>query len=165
MNRQTDQEQLLTDVLREEAGAGFYEALLGETLRLARRRRQVRLVQRVGGVFAILAVTAAIAFWWRPHAPVMEARAPAQNYKLTLSQPLPASCVVSSQPLRADQVVASTVASGVIYTSTTGGLYRVLGDDELLALAPLPAALVRRGPHEAELVLVSAPAETDGQQN
>ena len=165
MIRRTDQERLLTDVLREEDGAGFHAALLGETLRLARRRRQTRLLRRVGGVFAVIAVTATIAIWRRPHVPVMEARPPAQNYQLTLSQPLPASCVVSSHPLRADQVVVSTVASSVIQTTTTGGLYRVLGDDELLALAPLPAALVRRGPHEVELVFVSPPAETGGQQN
>lgn len=163
MIRRTDQERLLTDVLQEETGDGFHEALLGETLRLARRRRQVRLVQRVGGVFAILAVTAAITVWRRPHTPVLEARPPAPAYRLALSQPLPTSCVVSSRPLRADQVVVSTLASRVVHT--TAGRYQVLGDDELLALAPQPAALVRRGPHEVELVFVSPPAETGGQQN
>ena len=163
MNRRTDQERLLADVLREETGDGFHEALLDETLRLARRRRQVRLVQRVGGVFAILAVTTAIAIWQRPHAPVMVFHPPAPQYRLTLSQPLPASCVVSSRPLRTDQVVVSTLASRVVHT--TAGRYQVLGDDELLALAPQPAALVRRGPHEVELVFVSPPAETGGQQN
>ena len=165
MTRRTDQERLLTDVLREEAGAEFHDALLGETLRLARRRRQARLAQRVGGVFALMAVAMGIALWRRPHAPVLETRTPAPHYQLTLSQPLPATCVVSSRPLRADQVVVSTLASSVIQTTTTGGLYRVLGDDELLALAPLPAALIRRGAHEAELVFVSPPAETGDQQN
>ena len=163
MNRRTDQERLLADVLREETGDGFQEALLGETLRLARRRRQVWLARRVGGVFAILAVTAAVAVWRRPHAPVQEARPPAPHYQLTLSQPLPASCVVSSRPLRAEQVVVSTPAGSVVHTTT--GHYRVLGDDELLALAPVPAALVRRGPYEAELVFVSPPAEAEEQQN
>lgn len=163
MTRRTDEERLLTDVLGEEAGAGFHEALLGETLRLARRRRQLRLAQRVGGAFALIAVTAAIAIWRRPHAPVLEARPPAPHYQLTLSQPLPASCVVSSRPLRADQVVGSTFASSVVHT--TAGRYQMLGDDELLALAPQPAALVRRGPHEVELVFVSPPAETGGQPN
>jgi hypothetical protein len=163
MSRRTDQERLLADVLREETGDGFHETLLGETLRLARRRRQVRLVQRVAGACALLAVTATLALWRRPHAPVMEARPPAQNYQLTLSQPLPAGCVVSSRPLRADQVVGSMLAASVVHTTT--GRYQVLGDDELLALAPVPAALVRRGPHEVELVLVSPPAEPGGQQN
>jgi len=160
MIRRTDKERLLMDVLREEAGDGFHEALLGETLRLARRRRQLRLVQRVGGVCAILAVTAAIAFWRRPQAPVNEAAPP---YQLTRTQSLPAGCVVSSRPLRPEQIVGSIFASRVVHT--TPGLYGVLGDDELLALAPVPAALVRRGPHEMELVFVSPPAETGGQQN
>ena len=163
MTRRTDQERLLADVLREETGDGFHEALLGETLRLARRRRQVRLARRVGGAFALIAVMTAIAIWPRLHAPVQEARQPAHPYHLTFSQPLPASCVVSSRPLRADQVVVSTLASGVVHT--TAGRYQVLGDDELLALAPVPAALVRRGPHEVELVFVSPPAESGGQQN
>lgn len=163
MTRRTDQERLLADVLREETGDGFREALLGETLRLVRRRRQARLARRVGGVCALLAVTTAIALWQRPLAPELAARPPAQHYQLTLSQPLPASCVVSSCPLRADQVVVSTLASSVIQTTT--GLYRVLGDDELLALAPVPAALVRRGPHEVEFVFVSPLAENGGQQN
>jgi hypothetical protein len=163
MNRRTDQERLLADVLREETGDGFHEALLGETLRLARRRRQLRFVQRVGGAFALIAVTAAIAIWWRPHVPVLVSHPPAPSYRLTLSQPLPASCIVSSRPLRADQVVGSTFASSVVHT--TAGRYQVLGEDELLALAPQPAALVRRGPHEVELVFVSPPAETGGQPN
>jgi len=163
MTRRTDQERLLTDVLREETGDGFHAALLGETLRLARRRRQFRLARRVGGVCVLLAVMAAIALWRRPLAPEWAARPSVPHYQLTLSQPLPASCVVSSRPLRADQLVVSTLASDVVHTTT--GRYRVLGDDELLALAPLPAALVRRGPHEVELVLVSPPVETGGQQN
>jgi hypothetical protein len=36
---------------------------------------------------------------------------------------------------------------------------RELSDDELLALAPAPAALVRVGPHSAELVLAN---QSDG---
>ena len=163
MNRRTDQERLLADVLREETGEGFHEALLGETLRLAQRRRQVRLVRRGAGVFAILAVTMAVAIWRRPQALVQEAQPPAPHYQLTHSRPLPASCVVSSHPLHAEQVVVSMLTSSVVHTTT--GHYRVLGDDELLALAPVPAALVRRGPHEAELVFVSPPAEAEEQQN
>ena len=160
MNRRSDQERLLADVLGEESGADFHAALLDETLRLAQRRRQVRLARRVAGVCVLVAVTATLAFWRRPSAPVLETRLP---YELKLSQPLPAGCVVSSRPLPADQVVGSTLLSSVVHTTT--GLYRVLGDDELLALAPVPAALVRRGPHEVELVFVSPPAETGGRQN
>ncbi|HEY9174624.1 MAG TPA: hypothetical protein VI136_20250 [Verrucomicrobiae bacterium] len=50
--------------------------------------------------------------------------------------------------------------------STVLGGYREIGDDALLALAaPRVAALVRRGPHEAELIFVepepSAAPETN----
>jgi len=163
MNRRTDQERLLADVLREETEGDFHGALLGETLRLARRRQRIRIARRVGGVCALLALTATLAIWRRPPAPKPGTRPPAQHYELALTQPLPAGCVVPSQPLRADQIVVTTFASSVIHT--VSGIYRVLGDDELLALAPQPAALVRLGPHEAELVLVRPAAETGEQQN
>jgi hypothetical protein len=49
---------------------------------------------------------------------------------------------------------------------TYGGGFREVGDDELLALAaPQTAALIRRGPHEAELVLVPAEERTSRREN
>lgn len=159
MIRRTDQERLLADVLREEAGSDFHNALLDETLRLARRRRQARLVRRLIGVCAIIALTMTIAIWRRSPVPLLETRPP---YQLTFSRPLPSSCVVSSQPFRTDQIVSSTPASSIVHT--TSGRYSVLGDDELLALAPVPAALVRYGPQEVRLVFVCPMTATDGRR-
>jgi hypothetical protein len=49
----------------------------------------------------------------------------------------------------------------LVQTSQGDGQFREIGDDELLALAePKPAALVRLGPHTAELVVLNA---TDGE--
>ena len=52
MNRPTDHEHLLADVLAGEDGAGFREALLSETLRRARRRRHFRQARRAVPVVA-----------------------------------------------------------------------------------------------------------------
>ena len=46
MNRPTDNERLLDDMLSEAVPADFREALLGETLRLACRRRRWRQTRR-----------------------------------------------------------------------------------------------------------------------
>ena len=164
MNKRTDQERLLTEVLREESGAEFHEALLGETLRLARRRRRIRLAQRVSGALAVVAVIAAIAVGRIPRVPVLTPT-PARNYQLTLSQPLPAASIVSTRALSSDQIVVSAAVASIVKTTTTSGGYDILGDDELLALAPQPAALVRRGPREVELVLVNSSNPNGPPQN
>ena len=44
----------------------------------------------------------------------------------------------------------------IILTAQAGSPIREINDDELLALVPKPAALVRFGPHSAELVFVNA---------
>ena len=63
--------------------------------------------------------------------------------------------IVTTQPVRPGQLVASFAGANIVRTTLTSGRYREIGDDELLALAsPRPAALVRHGPHEAELILI-----------
>lgn len=166
MTNKNDQERLLDDVLVGEADAGFHEALLAETLRLARKRRRFRHAQRVGGVLAVVSVIAAVAIWRNPRAPVIVPPPPAQNYQLTLSQPFPAASMVSTRPLAADQLVASKTLASVLHTTTMIGSYREVGDDELLALAaPQVVALVRRGPHEAELLFIPSPVAATSDQN
>jgi hypothetical protein len=164
MNRQTNKERLLTDVIGEESEAGFNEALLNETLRLARRRRVARRVRRICGSLAVVVAIASVVIGRTPRTPV-SVPLPALNYQLTRSQPLPANSIVSTRPLAADQRVVSTAVAGVIETTVTNGAYHEVGDDELLALAPQPAALVRRGPGEAELVFVTPPDAEDSHQN
>jgi len=56
-----------------------------------------------------------------------------------------------TQPF-ANQIL-SVPTIGVITTAQFHDQLRILNDDELLALAPSPALLVRLGPHSAELVL------------
>ena len=162
MNPAPDNERLLDDVLADATPAGFREALLGETLRLARRRRHWRQTQRAVTVLAVL-VLATIAGWraWVPGPSKPELSA---SYQLVRSRPLRAEQILTTQPLAAGRVVATVATMDVIYTAS--GSFREIDDDELLALAaPRVAALVRRGPHEAELVFVQPTGQSPDSQN
>ena len=148
MNHQNDKERLLADVLAGEDGAGFREALLSETLRLARRRRHFRQTRRASAVVAVFVGLG----WLGWHSLPWQVKSPEamqQNY-----------VVVHSQPLAVDQRVASFTNVQRVQTAQGVGQFREIGDDELLALAePRPAALVRRGPHTAELIVLNSPDE------
>lgn len=165
MNHLPDNEQLLKDVLAEESAAGFREALLGETLRQARSRRRRRLAQRLTGVLLV----GCMAAWLLPRRPLPVAVGPAfpicAGCETISSQPLPAAMIVSTQPIQPESMVASAAMADVLRTITARGGYREIGDDELLALSPEPAALVRRGPHQAELVFISATDDDRAEEN
>lgn len=166
MNRRTDNERLLADVLADESGDGFREALLNETLRHVRRRRQWRRARRISAVLALVVVIA-ISVWPGATPRVTRpgiARLPVATYQLVLSQPLLPGQIVTTSPVAAEQVIASVVTMGMVHT-TSGG-YHEVGDDELLALAvPQTVALVRHSPHKAELIFLPPPAEPAPEQN
>jgi hypothetical protein len=154
MNRPTDNERLFADALAEAGPPGFREGMLGETLRLARRRRQFRQARKVGIAMGLAAL---LAIWLRPTTTThrrAKTEAASESYRLVETQPVPASEIVVTSPF-AGQIVASIPATSVITTAEAGDGLRELSDDELLALAPAPAALVRLGPHSAELVLAN----------
>jgi hypothetical protein len=163
MNHEPDNKQLLADVLAEAAPAVFREALLGETLRLARRRRRWRQTRRAAALFVALGLLAVLVWQNLPQRPVASmpvAKAKVKNYELVRTQPLSAGAVVVTRPLSADQLVASVTTAETVQTSS--GNFRVINDDELLALvASRPAALVRLGPHSEQLVFVN-PADEKG---
>lgn len=160
MNGRTDNERLLADVLGPEFGA----ALLDETLRHVRRRRQWRHARRFGGVLGLLAMMG-IAVW--PKTPARIARkeipippvtrvAPVAPYQLVLSQPLSPGQIVTTSPGAAMPVIVSAPALKIVVTMRGG--YREVGDDELIALAaPHVVALVRHSAQEAELVFLPEP--------
>ena len=156
MNRPTDHEHLLADVLAGEDGAGFREALLSETLRRARRRRHFRQARRAA-VGVVVFVGLCLLVWHRLPRQVKSPEAMQQNYVVIHSQPLPAAARVMTRPLAVDQRVASFTNVQRVQTAQGVGQFREIDDDELLALAgPKPAALVRLGPHTAELIVLNS---------
>jgi hypothetical protein len=165
MNRPPEdgRDRLLADVLAEATPDGFRAALLGETLRRARRRRQFRRARLVGSLLVVLGVLA-ISFWKIAALRRPQLIEPAVASCDTIrTQPLPRDMIVSTQPLQTGLIVAST-PGGVesIRTTSRSGAFHAINDDELLALvAPHPAVLVRVGPHAQELVFAN-PADQDG---
>ena len=148
-------ERLLADVLGEGITADFREGLLRETLRLARRRRRFR---RVRGAASVLALVAALGLLlWHLSPPGRgPAGVPSKPYLLVRTQPLPQAAWVATKPFPRAGIVSSAATSQIVFTTKAASLVHEITDDELLALVPRPAALVRHGPHLAELVFVSA---------
>jgi hypothetical protein len=159
MNRPTDNERLLDDVLSEAAPADFREALLAETLRLAGRRRRWRQTRRAAVLLVALGLLAGLVRQNQPQPPATlppVAKAGAKSYQIIRTEPLPINAMVTTQPMVAGQLVASVETVGVVETMAGSGGFRVIGDDELLALvSPRPAALVRLGPHSEQLFFVN----------
>jgi hypothetical protein len=165
MNHEPDNKQLLADVLAEAAPADFREALLGETLRLARCRRHWRQTRRAAVLLVVLGMLAVLIWQNQPQPPAAvpsAAKAGDKSDKLIRTEPLPVSAIVTTRPLAAEQLVASVETVGVVETMAGSGGFRVINDDELLTLvSPRPAALVRLGPHSEQLVFVN-PADEKG---
>jgi hypothetical protein len=163
MNYEPDNEQLLADVLAEAAPTDFREALLGETLRLARQRRHWRQTRRTAALLVALGLFTFLVWQnFPPHllAPMPMAKVKVQGYELVRTQPLSAGMIVVTEPLSADHLVASVTTTEIVQTAS--GNFHVINDDELLALvASRPAALVRLGPHSEQLVFVN-PADEKG---
>jgi hypothetical protein len=152
-----DREQngsLLTDVLGEGIATDVRDGLLHETLRLARRRRRFRQGRRAASALAVLIGLGLLAGRYLSQGPG-SASLPIRPYTLVRTQPLPLADWIVTKPLSPAQLVVSASLDNIVVTAKAGMPVRELSDDELLALAPKPAALVRFGPHSAELVLVS----------
>lgn len=167
MSRRTDNERLLNDVLIPESGSEFGATVLAETLRGVRRQRRARQVRRIGGALVVLLAVALTSshFLRRGVKPELVHTSPPLNYQLVVNQPLTADQTISTYALTPEQSVTPTATAQLV--STVAGGFGEIGDDELLSLAaPQVVALVRRGPHEAELVFVSSPVEnSDSHQN
>ncbi len=162
MNKRTDNERLLEDVLAGEVAGGCRTASLEHLLRLARRRRQTHTIRRVSGVVVVLLVSAiaGMRYFSPKHTmpQVAQAPLPATSFTWVTTRPLSPDEIMTSRALLPEQIVTPLEMASFVHT--VSGNYREVGDDELLALAaPQVVALVRRGPHEAELLFVSLQPE------
>jgi len=153
MNSDLDRDHLLNGVLGEAAPPAFRSRLLEEALQQVRYRKRLGQLRR-GAVAAVCLLVAGFL--------ALEGgrRSTKANRLLVHSRPLSSAVVVHSRP---DSVAAVKPADfELAFVRSSTETYRVLGDEELLGLlAGRPAALVRRGPFEAELVFVN-PGDREG---
>jgi hypothetical protein len=154
-----DGKNLLAEVLAEASPPDFRAAMLAETLRLARRRRQFRRVRPIAGVLAVTALGAALAAQHFPKPPLVsrppEKTVAQPGYTLVRTQPLPAGALVGTRSFSTAGFALSVPR--VVEVATVSGGYQLLNDDELLALlTDKPAVLIRTGPHTEELVFANA---------
>jgi len=149
---------LLSDVLAEDSNADFREALLDQTLRVVRRKRRIRKVRR--GAYASLMVVALalISFHFFISKPPASKRLE-PSYALVVTQPFPASAVLATSRDHSVATISTSPTVEWIATAESSPILHQLDDDELLALLPSPALLVRRGPHIAELVFANTDAQ------
>jgi hypothetical protein len=147
------QNGLLRDVLREGSAVDLREALLQQTLHLVRRRRRIRKLQQGACLVAVLAGLGCL-IWYQVLPLRIATGLPTKPYVMVRTQPLSQAAWVTTQPLTSDRLIASVRTDNIVATALATSSARELNDDELLALAPQPAALVRFGPHKAELVFV-----------
>ncbi|HEX7617715.1 MAG TPA: hypothetical protein VF480_03240 [Verrucomicrobiae bacterium] len=158
MNNRTDQENLLAEVLAEASPADFRKAMLAETLRLARRRRQCRRARPAAGVLVLMGLLAVLAAQHLSKPPVVSPslakKVVRQSYELVRTRSLPDGALVSTRSFSA--IEFAVALPKVIEVATASGGFRLINDDELLALlADKPAVLIRTGPHSEELVFAN----------
>ena len=158
MKRESDDEALLRDVFGEAAPASLRDAMLGESLRVVRRRHKIRRVGRVTALLVVLGLAVVLFRQSTPRRPdVLSKATPAmveKSYTPVRSQPLPAAALVTTRPLSSGQFIGAAVLAGIVRTRPDS--FRVINDDELLALlSPRPCALIQVGPNLEKLVFVN----------
>lgn len=158
MNNRADNENLLAEVLAEGSPSDFRPAMLAQTLRLARRHRRVRRVRRAAGVVLVMSGLAILTIrqFSRPPvvSPALAQKVVKQSYELIHTQPIPIGALISTRIF--SEVQTAAPVSIVDEIATVSGGYRLINDDELLALlADKPAVLIRTGPHSEELVFAN----------
>jgi hypothetical protein len=157
MRNDSNRDCLLEDVLGEAASPVFRGRLLERGLQEVRHRRRLRQLRRGILTAACVGLAVALAARFAVFEGVRSAKA---NSLLVRSRPLSAGMITGTKPRGVGLV--NSVNTSVAFVRSSAGLYRVVGDEELLGLvAGRPAALVRRGPSEAELVFGN-PADRDG---
>ena len=160
MKPESPQHGLLNDVLAENAPANFERALLDGTLRAVRRRRRLR---RSSSALAVAGVSAAIGLAvWSAFLPTGSVNQVQPSLRIVRSRPLSVSMIVARQPGSLVMVISSSGTFVAVETGSIKDPFQVIDDEQLLALAgSRPVALVRQGPHQAELLFLN-PEDTDG---
>ena len=159
MKNEPDPNRLLDDILEEISPPAFRAELLERTLKQVRHRRHVRQWNQRLLVTAVIVMAGVLA--WRTYAPRSERhKLPVARLNWVSSKPLSAAMIVESNTNFLHTITSHGATVAMVQTQLAHPELRELNDDELLAmLGGRPAVLVRRTPHQAELLLVDAATE------
>jgi|ERR1051325_4564690 hypothetical protein len=148
-----DREKLLDEVLGESSSPGFKESLLQHTLQEVHRRKRVRRLNRA--VLAVAIVAAVPLMVWKFSAPSPVLVVPPPPFGIVTTQPLPREMLVETRPGSVAFIASSTASVAYVRTGDAKNLFQEINDEQLLSLlAGRPAALVRSGPKQAELIFL-----------
>ena len=149
--------QLLKDLLDDSVSPQFRSALMGKTLRSARRRKRMR---HLTGALGVIVPVGFFAFAFHE---MRESEGSLRENRPSIVSVAPASPtnpvqVVSTKPNSVAEVVSSDSASALTIVHTTESAQpKEINDKQLLALlSDKPVALVNRGTHKAELVFLDS---------
>ena len=161
MKNQADPNRLLDDILEDTLPASLRAELLQRTLCQVRRQNSVRRLNRAG--LAIVFVMGLALTLWRFSLPLpQQIESRPTTFGVVSSEALDPSMIVETR-LGSVNVISSS-ASTVVLVETGSGrdMFNEVDDQQLLAfLSGSPAALVRQGPHQAELMFLN-PEDRNG---
>jgi len=145
--------KLLADVLSETEPPNFREALLEDTLRLARRRRYTRRLQHLSPLLVVVA----LALFFAPKKRILE-RPKYSPVEVVATQSMNPAAIISTTPLTEMNRISTTPCAFIVSTKSGSGGFRLIGDEELLAFAaPRSGVLIRFGPDSQTLIFANGP--------
>ena len=160
MKNNSESEELLHDIVEDAAPAAFRAGLLDKMLHEVQRHKHTR--QRNRRLVVVACIVAALGLVARFLPLRSHPRSAAPDPLTVHSQPLEPVIIVATKPGGVDIIKSSPNTVAWVRAPEQGKLFEVVGDGDLLSLlAGHPAALVRRGPGQAELVFVN-PADQNG---
>ena len=161
MKNQPDPNHLLDDILEDTLPASLRSELLRRTLCQVRRQNSVRRLNRA--LVAVVLVVGLPLVLWKFSLPLpQQIESRPTTFGLVSSEPLHPSMIVETRPDSAKVINSSGSTVVVVETGSGQDLFNDVDDQQLLAfLSGRPAALVRQGPHEAELVFLN-PEDRNG---
>ena len=152
--------QLLKDLLDDSVSPEFRGALMDKTLRSARQRKRMRHFNLALSVVGLVGCFAFVFQEMRKPADSLSKNSPSILSALPAS-PLNPVQVVNTKPNSVEEVVSPNSASALTIVHTTESAQpKEIDDKQLLALlSDKPVALVNRGMHKAELILLDSAEE------
>ena len=162
MNDDTGKYNLLNDLWGDAAPQSFRAGMLARLLREAELRRQRRRRNHRWLIVACALIAIAMVARFFPRS--MHVTPTGMDLLVVHSAPLNHSMLVDTQAGTVGIIHSLSSSIAVVETLPAEKLFEYIGDEKLLALlADRPAALIRRGPFDSELVFVN-PADGSGFQ-